>query len=244
VSRVPLDQVDGGRVVDLVHQIRTDLDGLDWSAFEAVRRRWLAYDMNLLDEQFGQALIDNRGADIHGSPRFIGQHFEHATNVYVMGQRGWPSKYHADEVDRIYVRAFCADLRRNAASRPVVLLFDAYDRAPAGLQSWVSGFLESHCLDVGERPPHLVAVLAGRTLPALRAQLQERFEELVDLVDAFEEWSDELVARFLAQRGFPDARATEIAMLRDRINEGELSLQNVLPLMLVLRSKLTELELP
>src|SRR5262249_11180869 len=41
VSRVSLDQVRGGRVVDLVYQIRTDLDTLDWSSFEAVRKRWL-----------------------------------------------------------------------------------------------------------------------------------------------------------------------------------------------------------
>jgi hypothetical protein len=238
VSRVPLDEVDGGRVVDLVYQIRTDLDALDWSAFEAVRRRWLAFDINLLDEHYGQALIDNRGAEIRDSPRFIGQNFEHATNVYVMGQRGWPSKYHEDEVDRIYVRAFCADLKRNADQTPVVLLFDAFDRAPAKLRDWVATFVHSHCLDLGERPGRLAIVLAGRTVPPLRPQLRERFDELVDMIDTFEDWSDELVRRFLAQKGFPDVPAGQVAMWREQINAG-FPLQNVQPVMLMLRQELS-----
>jgi hypothetical protein len=239
VSRVPLDQVEGGRVVDLIYQMRTDLESLDWAGFDAVRKRWLAFDENLLDEQYAIALIDNRGASIHGSPRFIGVNFEHATNVHVTGQRAWPSKYHQDEVDRIYVRAFCADLKRNADTRAVVLLFDAFDRAPAKLREWVTGFVNSHCLDVGERPAHLAVVLAGQTVPPLKQQLRERFDELVDMVDAFEDWSDELVARFLEQQGFPDAEEGEVAMLRQKINAG-FPLQNVKLAMSMLR-KLAEL---
>jgi hypothetical protein len=239
VSRVPLDQVDGGRLVDLVHQIRTDLDTLDWGAFEAVRKRWLDFDTNLLDESYGQALIDNRGATIRDSPRFIGQNFENVNNVYLMGERRWPSKYHEEEVDKIYVRAFCADLRRNADRSPVVLLFDAYDRAPEKLRAWVEWFVHSHCLDRDLRAERLAVVLAGRMVPPFKARLQHRFDELVDMIDAFEHWTDELVARFLEQKGFPDARAGEIAMWRERINDGY-PLQNVQPAMLAVRRKLNE----
>lgn len=240
VSRVPLDQVKNGRVVDLVYQIRTDLQALDWSSFDAVRRRWLSFDVNLLDENYGQTLIDNRGAEIKGSARVIGMNVEHAMNVY-MNDRGWPSKYYEDAVDEVYVRAFCADLRWNAERRPVVLLFDSYDNdAPGDLKEWVRTLLESHCLDLERRPAQLVIVLAGRDLPPLKARLGYRFEGLVEMIDAFEDWTDELVARFLGQIGFPDAQPGEIAMWRDRINTG-FPLQNVRPVMLWLRAKLDEM---
>jgi len=241
VSRVPLDQVEGGRVVDLVHQVRTDLDSLEWGAFDEVRKRWLAFDTNLLDERYWRALIDNRGARIKDSPLFIGQYFEQVTNVYVVGEHRWPSKHHEDEVDRVYVRAFCADLLRNAERHAVALLFDAFDRAPRKLREWVEWFIQSHCLDPGDRAARLAVVLAGRTLPPFRPRLQDRFDELVDLVDAFEEWSDDLVARFLEQEGFPDALAGEVAMWRDHINRG-FPLQGVRPVMLSLRNQLAELE--
>jgi len=241
VSRVPLDQIDGGRVVDLVDHIQSDLDTLDWGAFEAVRKRWLAYDTNLLDQRFGQALIDSRGATIKDSPLFIGQYFESVTNLYLVGERRWPSKHHEDEVNKVYVRAFCADLRRNAEERPVVLLFDAYDRAPEKLRDWVEWFIQSYCLDPDQRATGLVVVLTGRTLERFRARFRDRFDELVDMIDAFEDWSDDLVAKFLEQKGFPDALAGEIAMLREHINRG-FPLQGVQPVMLTLRNKLAELE--
>lgn len=237
VSRVPLDEVEGGRVVDLVYQIRSDLgDGLDWGAFDAVRSRWLKYDWNLLDEQYGQTLIDNRGADIKDSPRFIGINIENPTNVNVMGDRRWtwPTKYHEDEVNKIYVRAFCADLKRNADREPVVLLFDAYEKAALQLKEWVGTFIDSHCLDQDQRPGYLAIVLAGRQVPPLRAKLRDRFDELVDMIDAFEDWPCDLVAKFLEQEGFPDATEPEIAMWHEKINGG-FPLHSVRPAMLVLR---------
>jgi hypothetical protein len=236
VSRVPLDQIEGGRVIDLVDQIKNDLSMLEWSTFEVIRRRWLLYDLNLVAEGFGRNLIDNRGANISGSPTFAGQYFEvQSENFYVLSGRGWPSKQHEDQANKAYVEAFCADLRRNADERHVVLIFDSYDKAPGKLREWVETFIHTHCLEREGRPSQLAVVLAGRWLPpSFKAKLREQFEEFIELIETFEEWSEELVGEFLKIKGFPDATPGEIALLREKINGG-FPLQNVQSAMLAIR---------
>jgi hypothetical protein len=82
------------------------------------------------------------------------------------------------------LEAFLLDLRRAAASQPVVLLIDSYERRQPGLREWiVNGLIRPLLLrpSIAPRAERLLVVLAGHEdeLPPFRQMLQSDFDRLV-----------------------------------------------------------------
>jgi len=105
------------------------------------------------------------------------------------------------------LEAFLLDLRRVAASQPVVLLIDSYERRQRGLQEWiVNGFIRPLLL-MPTSPPRaerLLVVLAGHEdkLPPFRQMLRSDFDRLVASRNLLG-WEKDHVREFLDVHGLP-----------------------------------------
>ncbi len=96
----------------------------------------------------------------------------------------WASPEQERMASQKCLEAFLLDLRHTAASRPVVLLIDSYERRQRGLQEWiVTGLIRSLLLMPTSQPraERLLVVLAGHEdkLPPFRQMLRSDFDRLV-----------------------------------------------------------------
>jgi len=106
------------------------------------------------------------------------------------------------------LEAFIQDLSEVGATRPVVLLFDAYEKC-GELDGWLTRFLRRTVVDPSTRVEHLIVVLAGQRVPSagLRLLLGDRFENVVESLDSLSLWGHEHVKAFLDLndvRGYDD----------------------------------------
>lgn len=99
------------------------------------------------------------------------------------------------------LEAFLVDLRHAAASQPVVVLIDSYERRQRGVQEWiVNGFIRPLLFmpSIPPRAERLLVVLAGHEdkLPPFRQMLQSDFDRSVASRKLLG-WEEEHVREFL-----------------------------------------------
>jgi len=204
-GRVELDEFqtlpDEFAVVQSLHDSLKD-DGLTLPHFET-----LSYARGFKDtRQFVEKLrsvvgaVDLSGAEITGgAPTIAGIIYN--INAETVHWPDWDGD--AEEQARaLCVEAFLADLTDHVAERPVALLFDGLDKVPERLRKWViTEFVRRRALADWERRK-LVVVLAGSDVgPLVTERLSPAERELVEPLSRFEEWTPDLVAKFLEAQG-------------------------------------------
>lgn len=100
------------------------------------------------------------------------------------------------------IDAFFRDLKGHCSNRPVVLMFDSYEKGGEILATWFEEFLlERHFFSGG--PSKLLLVLAGQESPRFHALWpKEDCDLLVKSVDRLGRWTKEHVEQCLRVNGF------------------------------------------
>ena len=103
------------------------------------------------------------------------------------------------------VEAFFDDLQEICESRPVVLLFDTYDRCESALQQWiVTTLLERYVFDLDNRPSQLLIVLAGQRVPNYEGEWpSELIQDCVRVFPKMSQWQEEDIKQCLTTYGYP-----------------------------------------
>ena len=132
-----------------------------------------------------------------------------------------------DLIERLRERAvdaFVEDLRCVCnGGRPVVLLFDAYEKCGAELEEWIPGFMQKHVVAAESAVDRLLVVIAGRQVPVarLRLMLGHRFEDVVSKVESLSRFDDEHVRSLLDSHGVKGYGDNDVSYVRDKLNEGK-----------------------
>jgi hypothetical protein len=149
----------------------------------------------------------------------------------------WPRPEQERMASQKCLEAFLLDLRLVAASQPIVLLLDSYERRQPGLQEWIVTGLIRPLLLRPSGPPRaerLVVVLAGHEdkLPPFRQMLQSDFDRLVasrKLLD----WEKDHVRQFLAVHRLP-VSDLDLEIVYSKVQQGS-SIRDALKLAALLR---------
>jgi hypothetical protein len=102
------------------------------------------------------------------------------------------------------VEAFAQDLCAAASEKPVVLLFDGFEKSGRELERWLPRFLKARVFDADGRAEKLIVVIAGQTVPtpAMREHLKETYDDVVWSLDQLSLWARDDVIAFLERNGF------------------------------------------
>jgi hypothetical protein len=131
------------------------------------------------------------------------------------------------------LEAFLLDLRHAAASQPVVLLIDSYERRQRGLQEWiVDGLIRPLLLRPTNQPraEQLLVVLAGHEdrLPPFRQMLRSDFDRLVASRKLFG-WKKDHVREFLDVHGLPVSES-DLEFVHTKVDQEGFSIRDALQL--------------
>jgi hypothetical protein len=135
----------------------------------------------------------------------------------------WPRPEQERMASQKCLEAFLLDLADAAASQPIVLLIDSYERRQPGLHEWIVNGLIRPLLLMSASPQHaerLLVVLAGHEdkLPPFRQMLQSDFNRLIasrKLLD----WEKNHVREFLDVHGL-SVSDRDFEFVYSKIQEG------------------------
>jgi hypothetical protein len=155
----------------------------------------------------------------------------------VQPRTAWPRPEQERMASQKCLEAFLLDIRQIAASQPVVLLIDSYERRQPGLRQWiVNGLIRPLLLRPGGQPraDRLVVVLAGHEdqLPPFRQMLQADFDRLVASRKLLG-WEKDHVRQFLDVHRLP-VNDSDFEIVYSKVQQGS-SIRDALRLAALLR---------
>lgn len=224
VSLIALDQLADPSPLAIVKQAASDLMdrfGVPLPDFDKVDKARLAGDFMTI-----RATIDLQGASFEGARevKISGAMatLQHADTVVVSS--GAPQALTPEQESTardLCVRAFFDDLKRYTKENPVVLMLDAYERAPQELKTWiVNHMLERYFFDISNRPQRLVLVVAGRETPRLDLNWSpEDCSAVARSVDKLGTWEKRHVEECLRTHGYI-YEATHVELFYQMISQG------------------------
>lgn len=134
------------------------------------------------------------------------------------------------------IEAFFEDLRALCATRPIVLLFDTWERCNLEIRKWIiEELLENHCFNSKKslRPAKFAIVLASRPYHPVKERSGLRDDEFTRLFTDEQEcaatilskkslstWEPEHVKEFLKQNSYPNASDDEIDFICNKLKAG------------------------
>lgn len=233
VALVSLDDFgnlpDEFKVVDHIHE-ELKQSGAELSGFARLRQALgmhnaLAFATEL---QAVQGSVDMSGAVIaSGAPRIAGVIFEINADTYQ--PQPWDDDMDA-QGKRMCVEAFLADLTRLVCSAPVVLMFDALDKAEEQLLEWIVNQVCRRALqDWQERK--LVVVLAGTDVESrVLGRLRTEEQEVVERLPKFADWDIDQLVGFLEANDVSGLSRPDLEILHTLLRSGGQSLMELVVL--------------
>jgi hypothetical protein len=208
VSLVALDQLAEPTPHALVKQIHRDLDSPDirFAQFSLLETARVANDFSpFLSSIYLQHANFQHASNVRIAGGMANVEGAQTVNVTVAGAGA--NALTPEQQTAAYdacVRAFLADLKSLSAGRPLVLLFDGFEKCDGGLRNWIEADLLERCFfDLANRPEQLLLVAAGRTLPAFDANWpHEDIEAVVGSVRQLGRWEKKHVEECLLAYGF------------------------------------------
>ncbi|MFX0194480.1 MAG: hypothetical protein ACFFCW_00035 [Candidatus Hodarchaeota archaeon] len=109
-----------------------------------------------------------------------------------------------EKAQEVCIEVFFDELEEHCENRPIILLFDRYERAGNELIAWLAGDLfPLRFFDFNKRPKKLILVLAGREIPDFTKDWpQEDVDAVVESVKELSKWKKEHVEECLRIHGF------------------------------------------
>lgn len=237
VSRVVLDDEEITDAFSFVRRVREQLRKSPFPHFDyfdsaRLNHYWAPFapaaPRSARSETYA-AHFNLREAEIQGTPRFTGVSIEAGGGpVLVQKAEGFPSSPQWASPDQEpkarerCVEAFLEDLRDLSNEQPIVLLIDAFEKAPRrdpGLETWLVDDVAWPLCVEENRPRSFVLVIAGRKIPNLAARLPPDRTGVVASRDSLT-WEDEHVRDFLALHGYGGLSEDDVTLVCERVRLG------------------------
>lgn len=173
---------------------------------------------------------------------------DHSTGVGVkVGVINVPALEFTEEQERFArqrcVEAFFEDIGKSCASRPMILIFDSWERCNSTLQEWIlTRFLANYCfhVDKKQRPNQLAIVIAGRTYSNndplgidkdqfCRLLFMNNEQEFLDTVlsrETLSIWEPEHLRDFFVLQGYTQYSEDDVIYFQRKL-KGGLSVANL-----------------
>lgn len=238
VSLIVLDQLKDTSplfvVKTIVEQIQTsfNIKFNTYTTFESAR---VAANYSLFT-----STVNLQGAEFEGASNFaVGANvFQGAEKVNVLGGAMTLTPDQEEIAQTKVITSFFEDLQKHTLEKPVVMIFDSYDKCDPKLQTWlVDNFLASCLFNDNIDPGHLLVVIGGREMP--RCDLQwspEKCEAIIHSIDGFRKWTKENVKQCLEANGF-DYSAQDIDYFYTYVEKGVTTLNLIQAMQALLKKK-------
>jgi hypothetical protein len=224
VTRIELDKLSDPSTHGLINAIRTDLIEISFPEYDKSIFLGVGVEADIATQQVPSLIgqVPMQGASVTGTANtFAGVIAPHS----VFNIRGGAVRPEQEILLRTKsLEVFVKELIAITDGIPVVILFDAWERASPSLKEWIVNTLVRRCCFV--KRGKLVIVIAGREIP----DIPSTAESPVRSIQSLGEWTEKHVRDFLTLHFDDFAMSDEdIRFISGKIREGW-ALQTVLDL--------------
>ena len=206
VSLVSLDNLLDFSPLALVQRIAKDLAAfsIKFETFETMEIARAGYDFTTI-----KGSIDMRGANLRQAQKIdmAGTMYKVNTVQEMNIQADIPPSFTMEQqikAQEISIQAFLNDLSDYCSKDVVVIILDAFEKCPNGLQHWLKeSFLEHYYFNFEQRPQRLLLVVAGQELPDFELRWPiEDCKLIIKSVRSLSKWTASHVEECLQAHGF------------------------------------------
>lgn len=205
VSLIALDQLPAQSPLSLVKELINHLStyNLNFETFERYESARIDADFKVFRaSMYLQGAIFSEAQDVRISTFMT--NVERAETLNVVGGAPQLSAAQDEAAQSVVIKSFFDDLYKNSADQPIVLMFDAYEKASAKLKRWITDYFLQTAFFQESRPHgRLVLVIAGHEVPAFHLYwTREDCEAVVRTVSKLGKWTRADVEECLRVHGF------------------------------------------
>src|SRR6185295_13645539 len=202
ISLVALDQLADFSPFSLVRMISEHLSafGLQFENFARYENARLTGNFSVISSSIYLQASNFAGAS---EVTIAGTIMKDIATVNLGGSGIRLSPEQENTAREVVVGSFFDDLQKTCSTKPVVIIFDSYDKCDSGLKKWITNhFLEKYFFSATAESK-LALIIAGQDLPPFKAKWpEEDCKRVVSSINELRRWKKRHVEKCLRVHGF------------------------------------------